>query len=284
MLGLLGVAGAEAQSGVGAGVGGGGAAEPGDRLGSSLFHQLREALPVVAELVPGELPDIGAELLVEELLQLERAAPLGDVRRVERRLGVALLQRGDDRGRVADSLSVDAEHGEGVVGAAGEPEGDRHVGAGDGRVAAMLDFLPGQRPARLLAVVRDVDLPEGGEGVTHSLNDPICGSIGTMAPLGDSEIEARLAEHPGWEREGAAIRKSFKRGDFVGSVNFVQSLVEPAEAMNHHPDLEISWDTVPSPSPPTPRAASPPPTSSWRQRSTRWPEALPPSLPLPGGR
>jgi 4a-hydroxytetrahydrobiopterin dehydratase len=63
-------------------------------------------------------------------------------------------------------------------------------------------------------------------------------------PLGDSEIEARLAEHPGWERAGDAIRKSFSRGDFVGSVNFVQSLVAPAEAMNHHPDLEISWDTV----------------------------------------
>lgn len=65
-----------------------------------------------------------------------------------------------------------------------------------------------------------------------------------MAPLDDSEIEARLAEHPGWERRGSAIRKEFKRSDFVGSVNFVQSLVEPAEAMNHHPDLEISWDTV----------------------------------------
>jgi len=65
-----------------------------------------------------------------------------------------------------------------------------------------------------------------------------------MAPLGDSEIEARLAEHPGWERAGETIRKSFERGDFVGSVNFVKSLVEPAEAMNHHPDLEISWDTV----------------------------------------
>lgn len=65
-----------------------------------------------------------------------------------------------------------------------------------------------------------------------------------MAPLGNSEIEARLAEHPGWERSGSAIRKSFGRSDFVGSVNFVQSLVEPAEAMNHHPDLEISWDTV----------------------------------------
>jgi 4a-hydroxytetrahydrobiopterin dehydratase len=65
-----------------------------------------------------------------------------------------------------------------------------------------------------------------------------------MAVLSDSEIEARLAEHPGWERAGDAIRKSFERGDFVGSVNFVKSLVEPAEAMSHHPDLEISWDTV----------------------------------------
>ena len=65
-----------------------------------------------------------------------------------------------------------------------------------------------------------------------------------MAPLGDSEIEARLTEHPGWERNGAAIRKSFKRGDFVGSVNFVRSLVDPAEEMNHHPDVQISWDTV----------------------------------------
>ena len=65
-----------------------------------------------------------------------------------------------------------------------------------------------------------------------------------MATLGNSEVDARLAEHPGWERSGSAIRKSFSRGDFVGSVNFVQSLVESAEAMNHHPDLEISWDTV----------------------------------------
>ena len=65
-----------------------------------------------------------------------------------------------------------------------------------------------------------------------------------MGLLSDSEIEARLSEHPGWERAGEAISKSFARGDFVGSVNFVQSLVEPAEAMNHHPDLSISWDEV----------------------------------------
>jgi 4a-hydroxytetrahydrobiopterin dehydratase len=65
-----------------------------------------------------------------------------------------------------------------------------------------------------------------------------------MALLGDSEIEAKLAGLPGWERAGEAIAKEFDRGDFVGSVAFVSSLVEPAEAMNHHPDLEISWATV----------------------------------------
>lgn len=65
-----------------------------------------------------------------------------------------------------------------------------------------------------------------------------------MALLSDSEIDARLAEHPGWEHAGKSIRKSFRRGDFVGSVNFVQTLVGPAEEMNHHPDLQIAWDTV----------------------------------------
>lgn len=65
-----------------------------------------------------------------------------------------------------------------------------------------------------------------------------------MATLSDEEIGERLAKLDGWERDGDAIRKSFDRGDFVGSVKFVDSLVEPAEAMNHHPDLAISWSEV----------------------------------------
>lgn len=65
-----------------------------------------------------------------------------------------------------------------------------------------------------------------------------------MALLSDAEVQERLAGLSGWERKGEAIEKEFKRGDFVGSVEFVSSLVEPAEAMNHHPDLAISWDTV----------------------------------------
>jgi 4a-hydroxytetrahydrobiopterin dehydratase len=65
-----------------------------------------------------------------------------------------------------------------------------------------------------------------------------------MPLLEDSEIESRLADLDGWERAGDAIRKEFKRDDFVGSVKFVDALVEPAEDMGHHPDVEISWDTV----------------------------------------
>lgn len=65
-----------------------------------------------------------------------------------------------------------------------------------------------------------------------------------MALLDDAEIDERLASLPGWRRSGEAIEKDFKREDFVDSVRFVASLVDPAEAMNHHPDLKVSWDTV----------------------------------------
>jgi 4a-hydroxytetrahydrobiopterin dehydratase len=65
-----------------------------------------------------------------------------------------------------------------------------------------------------------------------------------VARLSDAEIEEKLAGLSNWERSGGAIEKTFKRGDFVGSVEFASSLVEPAEGMNHHPDLAISWDTV----------------------------------------
>jgi len=65
-----------------------------------------------------------------------------------------------------------------------------------------------------------------------------------MALLSDAEIGERLAGLQGWERSGEAIARTFSCGDFVGSVRFVESLVEPAEGMNHHPDLAISWDKV----------------------------------------
>jgi len=62
--------------------------------------------------------------------------------------------------------------------------------------------------------------------------------------LSDEEIEARLGTVEGWSRDGDAIVREFERGDFVGSVRFVDALVGPAEELGHHPDLEVSWATV----------------------------------------
>lgn len=62
--------------------------------------------------------------------------------------------------------------------------------------------------------------------------------------LDEADIEARLGALPGWSREGEEIVRAFKCGDFVGSVRFVEAIVAPAEELGHHPDIEISWDTV----------------------------------------
>jgi 4a-hydroxytetrahydrobiopterin dehydratase len=62
--------------------------------------------------------------------------------------------------------------------------------------------------------------------------------------LDDDAIDERLEKLDGWSHEGEAIVKEFENGDFVGSVKFVDAIVDPAEEMGHHPDLEISWDTV----------------------------------------
>jgi 4a-hydroxytetrahydrobiopterin dehydratase len=65
-----------------------------------------------------------------------------------------------------------------------------------------------------------------------------------MALLSDDDINEKLKELDGWRQRGEYIVKSFDRGDFVGSVKFVNALVEPAEEMNHHPDIAISWSQV----------------------------------------
>jgi 4a-hydroxytetrahydrobiopterin dehydratase len=65
-----------------------------------------------------------------------------------------------------------------------------------------------------------------------------------MALLSDDDVKERLKELEGWRQRGEYIVKSFDRGDFVGSVKFVDSIVEPAEEMNHHPDIAISWSQV----------------------------------------
>jgi 4a-hydroxytetrahydrobiopterin dehydratase len=65
-----------------------------------------------------------------------------------------------------------------------------------------------------------------------------------MARLTEEQIDDELGKVEGWRRDGDAIVKDFDRGDFAGSVEFVNALTPEAEDMNHHPDLAISWKDV----------------------------------------
>lgn len=62
--------------------------------------------------------------------------------------------------------------------------------------------------------------------------------------LSDPEIEARLTRLPGWTRTGDAITRTFTFAGFPEAVDFVQRLVEPAERMEHHPDLDLRYNKV----------------------------------------
>jgi 4a-hydroxytetrahydrobiopterin dehydratase len=65
-----------------------------------------------------------------------------------------------------------------------------------------------------------------------------------MALLSNDDIQARLDRLPGWRRDGDSITRELKFDDFQGSVDFVNRITPPAEEMNHHPDIAISWNKV----------------------------------------
>ena len=65
-----------------------------------------------------------------------------------------------------------------------------------------------------------------------------------MARLEENEVEQRLAGLPRWQRSGEAITRELDCGDFAGSVAFVNRVAPVAEAMNHPPDLALSWSKV----------------------------------------
>ncbi|HEX5948519.1 MAG TPA: 4a-hydroxytetrahydrobiopterin dehydratase, partial [Actinomycetota bacterium] len=63
-------------------------------------------------------------------------------------------------------------------------------------------------------------------------------------PLAKDEVDRRLADLPGWRREGGEIFKWFRFGSFPEAIGFIDRLVEPCERLNHHPDLENHFDRV----------------------------------------
>ncbi|PSN15387.1 4a-hydroxytetrahydrobiopterin dehydratase [filamentous cyanobacterium CCT1] len=64
------------------------------------------------------------------------------------------------------------------------------------------------------------------------------------ALLSDRDIQVQLSQLPDWSLDGKTITCTRTFKDFVAAVEFVNQLVEPAEAAGHHPDLQISYNRV----------------------------------------
>ncbi|MCL5269023.1 MAG: 4a-hydroxytetrahydrobiopterin dehydratase [bacterium] len=62
--------------------------------------------------------------------------------------------------------------------------------------------------------------------------------------LDGAATDEALARLAGWRREGKTIHKVYKFGSFMESVEFVNRVAKAAEAMDHHPDITISYDEV----------------------------------------
>ena len=65
--------------------------------------------------------------------------------------------------------------------------------------------------------------------------------------LTDEDVATRLEALPDWRRaEGGvpAITATYKLVDFAEALAFVNAVGAEAEAMDHHPDIDIRWNTV----------------------------------------
>ena len=62
------------------------------------------------------------------------------------------------------------------------------------------------------------------------------------AKLPLATIDAWIAAHPGWARDGEkSLARTFKLPDFASALGFAVQVGCAAEKRDHHPDLELGW-------------------------------------------
>jgi 4a-hydroxytetrahydrobiopterin dehydratase len=71
-----------------------------------------------------------------------------------------------------------------------------------------------------------------------------CHAEGVSRRLDLDEITRQLADLPGWIGDTATLNRAYDFPDFPTAVRCVDEVALVAEAMNHHPDIDIRWRTV----------------------------------------
>ena len=63
--------------------------------------------------------------------------------------------------------------------------------------------------------------------------------------LTQADIDAAIEEqHLNWSRQDDVLVTTVKLHDFAAALAFVNAVGAAAEAANHHPDIDIRWNTV----------------------------------------
>jgi 4a-hydroxytetrahydrobiopterin dehydratase len=62
--------------------------------------------------------------------------------------------------------------------------------------------------------------------------------------LSDLEIQRALGTLPGWARRGEVLVKTFTFPTFAEGIDFVQRVARAADAVDHHPDLDIRYTRI----------------------------------------
>jgi 4a-hydroxytetrahydrobiopterin dehydratase len=64
------------------------------------------------------------------------------------------------------------------------------------------------------------------------------------ARLSDLEIQRALGTLPGWARRSDVLVKSFTFPTFADGIDFVQRVARAADAVDHHPDIDIRYTKI----------------------------------------
>ena len=62
--------------------------------------------------------------------------------------------------------------------------------------------------------------------------------------LDDDAVQAGLAAFPAWRRDGDMIRRSIEAPSFAAAIAIVTRIGFAAEAIDHHPDIDVRWRTL----------------------------------------
>lgn len=65
-----------------------------------------------------------------------------------------------------------------------------------------------------------------------------------MATLSSSEIDIFLKTAPAWKLDSGKLVRDWEFADFIHAMAFVNRVAELAEAVEHHPDIDIRYNKV----------------------------------------